>query len=44
MPRIPRPGRRRPRSLSELIAANIARPDPVPTPPVDLLQILMGQM
>lgn len=35
--------RRRYRSLSDLIRANLARPDPVPTPPVDLLQILMGQ-
>lgn len=37
-----RPGRR-PRTLSDLIAANMRRPDPVPTPAVDLLMILMGQ-
>jgi hypothetical protein len=35
--------RRRPRTLPELVARNLARPDPVPTPPVDLLMILMGQ-
>jgi hypothetical protein len=34
--------RRRPRSLSDVIAANLRRPDPTPAPPVDLLQILMG--
>jgi hypothetical protein len=34
--------RPRPRCLSDLIAANMSRPDPVRTPPVDLLQILMG--
>jgi hypothetical protein len=34
--------KRRKRTLSDLIAANLARPDSVPTPPVDLLQILMG--
>jgi hypothetical protein len=35
--------RHRPRTLSELVARNMARPDLVPTPPVDLIQILMGQ-
>lgn len=31
------------RTLSDVIAANMHRPDPVPTPPVDLLQILLGE-
>lgn len=35
--------RRKPRTLTELLARQLATPDPVPTPPVDLLQILMGQ-
>lgn len=35
--------RRHPRGLSDVIAANLLRPDPSPAPPVDLLQILMGQ-
>lgn len=36
-------GVRRRRSLSDMIAANLRRPDPANPPPVDLLQILMGQ-
>lgn len=35
--------RRRHRTLADLITANLNRPDPTPTPPVDLLLILMGQ-
>jgi hypothetical protein len=35
--------RRRHRTLSDLIRANLAIPDPLPTPAIDLLQILMGQ-
>jgi hypothetical protein len=35
--------RRHRRTLADLIAANLARPDPHPAPPVDLLMILMGQ-
>lgn len=35
--------RLRRRTLTDVLAANLARPDPVPAPPVDLLMILMGQ-
>lgn len=35
--------RRHRRTLADVLADNLRRPDPRPAPPVDLLMILMGQ-